>query len=287
MQCIINRRAEFAASHRYWLSEIAEVENLRLFGPTSNYPGHGHNYVLYVSLIGDIDQYGMVNNLSYVKQVISQNVINYLNFSYLNEVWPEFGQTLPTTENIARVIWHRLESHLPIYKIQLFESPSLWAEYRGQAMQATLSIQTHFSAAHRLALPHLDQVENEAIYGKCARINGHGHNYHLEITVAGEIDPRTGMLIDLVELEKAVKDYIVEPMDHTFLNYDVAHFAKSVPTAENIALYIALTLQSPIAALGAKLEKVKLIESPNNSVEILCDGLSSEFLKTQQKVTFC
>ena len=287
MQCIINRRSEFAAGHRYWLKELSELENFRRFGPTANFPGHGHNYVLFVSLIGDIDQYGMVDNLSYVKRVIEKEIINDLNFSFLNQVWPEFEQTLPTTENIARVIWHRLESHLRLHNIQLFESPNLWADYRGQAMQASLSIQTHFSAAHRLALPHLEQSENEAIYGKCARVNGHGHNYHLEVTVTGEIDPRTGMLIDLVEFEKAVKDYIVEPMDHTFLNYDLDYFATTVPTAENIALYIAETLNAPIAALGAKLEKVKLIESPNNSAEILCQSLGSQVLQTQQKVTFC
>ena len=82
MQCIINRRAEFAASHRYWLEEITDAENLNLFGPSGNFPGHGHNYVLYVSLLGEIDTYGMVDNLSYVKQVISQQVIEHLNFSY-------------------------------------------------------------------------------------------------------------------------------------------------------------------------------------------------------------
>ncbi|MBD0337135.1 MAG: 6-carboxytetrahydropterin synthase [Cyanobacteria bacterium Co-bin13] len=270
MKCIINRRAQFSASHRYWLPELSEAENAQQFGLCAQAPGHGHNYVLYVSMIGDLDQYGMVLNLSDVKHVIKREVTSQLDFSYLNQVWPEFQTTLPTTEHIARVIWHRLAPHLPIVKIQLFEHPELWAEYTGNGMEAYLTISTHFSAAHRLALPHLSFEENCEIYGKCARPNGHGHNYHLEVTIQGEIDPRTGMLADLVQLQKAVDDYVVEPFDHTFLNKDIPYFAEVVPTAENIAVHIRDLLQRPIHDIGAKLHKVKLIESPNNSAEVYC-----------------
>ncbi|ELR98667.1 6-carboxytetrahydropterin synthase [Gloeocapsa sp. PCC 73106] len=270
MDCIINRRAQFSASHRYWLPELDEAENLRRFGAGSRFPGHGHNYVLYVTLGGQLNHYGMVENLSIVKRVIQREIIDQLDYGYLNQVWPEFQQTLPTTENIARVIWQRLAPLLSLVNIQLFEHPELWADYQGNAMEATLTVKTHFSAAHRLALNELSYEENCEIYGKCARPHGHGHNYHLEISVTGEIDSRTGMLVDLGELQQVIKDYIVEPFDHTFLNKDIAYFAQVVPTAENIAVYIAQTLQGPIAAIGAELDKVKLIESPNNSCEILC-----------------
>lgn len=268
MQCIVNRRAQFSASHRYWLPELSETENLEKFGLCSKFPGHGHNYVLFISLVGELDEYGMVLNLSDVKHVIKQEVTGQLDFSYLNDVWAEFGQTLPTTENIARVIWQRLSPHLPLVRVQLFEHPQLWADYMGNGMEAYFSVSTHFSAAHRLAHPDLSLAENTDIYGKCARVNGHGHNYHLEVTVKGEIDPRTGMIIDLGALNQVITDHIVEPFDHTFLNKDIPFFSKVVPTAENIALYISNTLRSPIQELGAKLYKVKLIESPNNSCEI-------------------
>jgi 6-pyruvoyltetrahydropterin/6-carboxytetrahydropterin synthase len=268
MQCIVNRRAQFSASHRYWLPELSETENLEKFGLCSKFPGHGHNYVLFISLVGELDEYGMVLNLSDVKQVIKREVTGQLDFSYLNDVWAEFGQTLPTTENIARVIWQRLSPHLPLVRVQLFEHPQLWADYMGNGMEAYFSVSTHFSAAHRLAHPDLSLAENTDIYGKCARVNGHGHNYHLEVTVKGEIDPRTGMIIDLGALNQVITDYIVEPFDHTFLNKDIPFFSKVVPTAENIAFYISNTLRSPIQELGAKLYKVKLIESPNNSCEI-------------------
>ena len=272
MNCIIHRRAQFSASRRYWLPELDEAENQQRFGPCSRFPGHGHNYVLFVSRAGELDRYGMVQNFSVIKQIIKTEVIRQLDYAYLNDVWPEFQQTLPTTENIARAIWHRLASHLPLVQIQLFEHPELWADYRGNGMEASLTLKTHFSAAHRLALPELSYEENCEIYGKCAR--SHGHNYHLEVSVTGEIDPRTGMLVDLGALQRAIDELVLEPLDHTFLNKDISYFGAVVPTAENIALYIARLLTEPIRELGAELEKVKLIESPNNSCEIYCRSSS-------------
>jgi len=267
-KCVINRRAEFSASHRYWLPEISASENLAKFGACTNFPPHGHNYVLYVGMEGDIDHTGMVLNLSDVKHTIAREVTTQLNFAYLNQVWTEFEQTLPTTENIARIIWQRLEKHLPLVKIRLYEHPELWADYQGNDMQATLTISTHFSAAHRLALDSLSFEENSAIYGKCARVHGHGHNYHLEVAIAGDIEPRTGMIADLGEFQKVLDQYVLEPMDHTFLNKDIPYFAEVVPTAENIAVYIQKVLTQPIRDIGAKLHSIKLIESPNNSCEV-------------------
>ncbi|HEY9612436.1 6-carboxytetrahydropterin synthase [Allocoleopsis sp.] len=281
MKCIINRRAQFSASHRYWLPELSEAENIQQFGLGSRFPGHGHNYVLFVSLIGELDKYGMVQNLSEVKKVIKREVTSQLDYAYLNEIWSEFQQTLPTTENIARIIWQRLVPHLPIVRIQLFEHPELWADYQGNGMEAHLTISTHFSAAHRLAHPDLSYEKNSEIYGKCARPNGHGHNYHLEVTVKGEIDPRTGMIVDLGALHKVIEDYVVEPFDHTFLNKDISYFAQVVPTAENIAIYIRQLLEQPIHDLGAQLYKVKLIESPNNSCEVYCSQAASSLAIAQ------
>jgi 6-pyruvoyltetrahydropterin/6-carboxytetrahydropterin synthase len=283
MQCIINRRAEFSASHRYWLPEQSELINDEQFGLGARFPGHGHNYELYVSMLGELDQYGMVLNLSDVKQVIKREVTSQLDGAYLNDAWPEFKDTLPTTENIARLIWHRLMPYLPLVKIQLYEHPRLWAEYKGAGMEAYLTVGTHFSAAHRLALPSLSFAENSEIYGKCARPNGHGHNYHMDVTVKGEIDARTGMLVELVKLHQIIEDLVVEPLDHTFLNKDIPYFETVVPTAENIAIYIARLLKAPIQTLGATLERVKLIESPNNSCEIDCAWLGEEADLSDQK----
>lgn len=271
MSCIIIRRARFSASHRYWLDELSEAENWVRFGPTSRFPGHGHNYTLYVSMHGPVDAYGMVLNLSDVKQIIKREITSQLDFSYLNQAWPEFERALPTTEHIARTIFDRLRPHLPVVRVQLHESEDLWAEYQGEGMQAYLTVSGHFAAAHRLALDTLSFEENTEIYGLCARPNGHGHNYLLEVTVRGDIDERTGMLVDLVKLQKVIEDKVMLPFDHTFLNKDVPYFAEVVPTAENIAMHIRDLLEGPVLTLGAHLHRVKLVESPNNSCEVFSD----------------
>ena len=278
--CVITRRASFSASHLYRLPELSDEENARRFGPCSLAPGHGHNYELIVAMGGALDGDGMVLNLSDVKHAIRREVTAQLDFRFLNEAWPEFdlqspAGRLPTTEALALAIRDRLAPHLPVMGIRLYEHPDLWADVlSGPAidpMEAFLSIRTHFAAAHRLARPELSQAENEAIYGKCARPHGHGHNYLLDVTVRGSIDPRTGMVCDLAALQQLVDALVVEPFDHTFLNKDVPHFASTVPTAENIALHIADRLQGPIAAQGAHLHRVRLQESPNNAAEVFAE----------------
>jgi 6-pyruvoyltetrahydropterin/6-carboxytetrahydropterin synthase len=162
--------------------------------------------------------------------------------------------------------------------LRLFETSNLWADVLADSMEAFLTIRTHFAAAHRLARPELSQEDNEAIYGKCARPHGHGHNYLLDVTVRGSIDPRTGMVCDLAVLQQLVDDLVVEPFDHTFLNKDVAFFATCVPTAENIALHIADLLTAPIAATGARLHKVRVQESPNNAAEVFAESPQLEMV---------
>ena len=276
-KCVITRRASFCASHRYWLPELSADDNAASFGPCAIPPGHGHNYELIVSMGGGLDNCGMVLNLSDVKKAIHNEVTSQLDFRFLNEAWPEFDISkstgcLPTTEALTQVIWKRLKPHLPLVAIRLYEHPRLWADFLGNTMDSYLSIRNHFAAAHRLAKPELSQKENEKIYGKCARPNGHGHNYLVDITVRGKINERTGMICDLSALQRLVNDLVIEPFDHTFLNKDIEYFSECVPTAENIALHIADRLHNPIKAIGANLHKVRLQESPNNAAEVYAES---------------
>jgi 6-pyruvoyltetrahydropterin/6-carboxytetrahydropterin synthase len=280
---VITRRATFSASHLYWLPELSDDDNRARFGACSIAPGHGHNYELIVAMAGPLDADGMVLNLSEVKHAIRAEVTAQLDFRFLNETWPDFDLTrpdgcLPTTEALGLAIWRRLAPQLPLVGLRLFETSNLWADVLADSMEAFLTIRTHFAAAHRLARPELSQTDNEAIYGKCARPHGHGHNYLLDVTVRGSIDPRTGMVCDLAALQQLVDDLVVEPFDHTFLNKDVAFFATCVPTAENIALHIADLLTAPIAATGARLHKVRLQESPNNAAEVFAESPQLEMV---------
>ncbi len=275
-KCVITRRACFSASHRYWLPELSAKDNEECFGNCSLAPGHGHNYELIVSMQGALNQDGMVLNLSEVKHAIHKEVISQLDFRFLNEIWPEFDVSksegsLPTTEALVRVIWNRLKPHIPLCSLRLYEQERLWADYSGNAMNAYLTIRKHFAAAHRLAREELSQGENEIIYGKCARTHGHGHNYLVDVTVKGSIDPRTGMICDLSALQDLIESLVIEPFDHTFLNKDIPYFSQCVPTAENIALHIADRLGDPIKGIGVELHKIRLQESPNNAAEIYTD----------------
>src|SRR4030042_1242644 len=95
-----------------------------------------------------------------------------------------------------------------------------------------------FAASHYYHNPKFSAEENRRIFGKCNNPHGHGHNYALEVTVAGEVDPVTGMVFDLKELKKLLEREVLELMDHRFLNKEVPVFASKIPTTENIAVEI-------------------------------------------------
>ncbi len=122
-----------------------------------------------------------------------------------------------------------------------------------------------FCASHRLHNPALSERENIEIYGKCNNPNGHGHNYQLEVTPAGEPDPETGMVLELSILKRIVDEEICERYDHKNLNLDVPEFKDLVPTAENMLVVIWDRLIGRIPR--GRLHRIRLIETANNSFE--------------------
>ncbi|RPI18864.1 MAG: 6-carboxytetrahydropterin synthase [Ignavibacteriae bacterium] len=125
----------------------------------------------------------------------------------------------------------------------------------------------HFSASHRLYDPALSNEESERIYGKCSNPNGHGHNYMLEVTVAGEPDVHIGYVMDLKELKELVNSELINKVDHKNLNLDVDFMKGVIPTAENIAIQFWKQIENKINNNNRKLYSVKLFETENNSVE--------------------
>jgi 6-pyruvoyltetrahydropterin/6-carboxytetrahydropterin synthase len=129
------------------------------------------------------------------------------------------------------------------------------------------------SAAHRLHNDALSEAENARLYGKCNNPRGHGHDYQLEVTVSGELDPRTGMVMDLRLLDGVVQREILDRFDHTHLNLDVDNFRAQVPTTENLCIEIYRLLASGLAAAGnagpagARLKRVRVEETRNNFFE--------------------
>src|SRR6202790_3187865 len=124
-----------------------------------------------------------------------------------------------------------------------------------------LTRKAEFSASHVCRNPALGEDENRALYGVNANPHGHGHNYVLEVTIEGEPDPVTGMVFDLRELKEILNEEVVEPMDHRFLNREVAPFASVVPTTENVAIEIWKRLARRIGRDGVKLRNGRLYET--------------------------
>jgi 6-pyruvoyltetrahydropterin/6-carboxytetrahydropterin synthase len=125
-----------------------------------------------------------------------------------------------------------------------------------------------FSASHVCRLPSLSEAENQQLFAAEANPNGHGHNYVLEVTLEGDPDPITGMVMDLKQLKQILESEVVGPMDHRFLNFEVPPFDRVVPTTENIAREIWRRLDSRLAAAGATLSKVRLFEGPDLYVDV-------------------
>lgn len=128
----------------------------------------------------------------------------------------------------------------------------------------------HFNAAHRLHNPSKSDKWNRSTFGKCNFPNWHGHNYVLEVTVAGEPSTDTGFIIDLSELKSIIQEKILEPCDHRNLNLDVPFLEGIMPTTENLAREFFAQLREPVEAAcadGGKLFSVKLYETERNIAE--------------------
>lgn len=133
----LTRRAEFSASHYYHNPKFSEEENRRIFDKCASPLGHGHNYMLEVTVKGEVNpETGMVLNLKDLKQVIESEVMQAMDHKFLNAETPPFDSVIPTTENIAVEIWRRLApkmTHGTLHRVRLYETQDLYADYYGEA----------------------------------------------------------------------------------------------------------------------------------------------------------
>ncbi len=132
-------------------------------------------------------------------------------------------------------------------------------------MRVSVYRKAHFNAAHRLHNPDWDEATNQKIFGKCNNPNYHGHNYDLEVKVTGEIDPRTGYVVDMKILKDLINEFVIDKFDHKNLNLDTEEFRHLNPTAENIVVVIYDILREHLAT---KFDlTVRLYETERNFVE--------------------
>ena len=131
-------------------------------------------------------------------------------------------------------------------------------------MKVSLSRKYTFAASHRLHSPEFSDVENQRLYGKCNNPYGHGHNYTLEVTVTGPVNPQTGMIANLSDLDAFVKSRVLDDFDHRSMNDEIPAFRKTVPTTENLCKEIYERLRD---FPHARVERIRIEETSKNSFE--------------------
>lgn len=263
---LLTRKVEFSAAHSYRISTWDEDKNREIFGLCSNFNGHGHDYTLEVTVSGELNQKsGIVVNIVDIDRIIKSVVLEELDGKFLNREHPYFKEHIPTTENIVSYLWDSLEDKFEdctLHQIVLHENPFLLSQ-KGIETMIQLTRKYHFSAAHRLHSDQLSDEENKQIFGKCNNPHGHGHNYVLEVTVAGDQDPVTGMVIDLAEMDRVIDEVIIQKFDHKHLNLDTVEFSQLNPTAEVMTVVFWELIESHLP----NLYKIGLWETSKNYFE--------------------
>lgn len=221
----LTKRIEFCASHRYHNPAWDAETNRRVFGRCNNEHGHGHNYLLEVTLCGEIDPVtGMIMNIYDLKQYLWE-VLEEFDHKHLNVDTPYFQETIPTTENMAHVLWRVFSQHprIPtLDQIRLYEEEELFADLSQRLVEES----------HATGVP---QARVTRIYRFSAGYPEHGHlwgyNYMVGVTVQGPIHPETGQVVDLSELDAVVDRKVLDRFHGKDLQMDPAFHGQAVSEA--------------------------------------------------------
>lgn len=250
---LLTKRIEFAAAHRYYKPEWNEAKNRAVFGTCYNEPGHGHNYMLEVTVSGEVDRHtGMVVNLFDLKRVLL-DVLEEFDHKHLNLDMSYFKDRIPTTENIARLLWTKLEAQPDIstlHTVRLCEDEDLFAD-----IQAATGLD-RASVTRRYEFTAVSQ-ENQPTSGRWD-----GHTYDLFITVHGKIDDVTGMVTDIAVLDRLVREKVVQRFD----GQELSQVLGTKPVmGDQLVRFIWEQIVSSIHP--GKLERVKLVQTRDLTFE--------------------
>lgn len=246
----LTKRIEFSASHRYFKPEWDEERNRRVFGPCSQ--EHGHNYLLEVTLGGQVDPVtGMIINLYDLKHIVS-DVLEEFDHKHLNFDMPYFERLVPTTENLALVLWRKFRERpetRDIASIRLCEGENLWAELyqpNGPASE-DYTEPTEALLTRRYALTVKRNADSSHV---------ETWPLSLDVTVRGPIDPVTGRVTDIMALDKRVKEQILDHLQETNLS-EHPEFSDRPVTLPTLAKVLWSRL---IDVADARLERLRLTD---------------------------
>jgi 6-pyruvoyltetrahydropterin/6-carboxytetrahydropterin synthase len=244
---LLTKRIEFAAAHRYFKPEWDEATNRAVFGPCYNPPAHGHNYLLEVTVAGDVDpKTGMVINLFDLKRVLLA-VIEEFDHKNFNLDMPYFKDRIPTSENVARLLWTKLDSQRDIgtlHTVRVCEDEDLYADITAAGGLEVASVTRRYSF-------NAVQEGNE------------GRDWDCFVTVHGPIDPVTGMVTDIAALDRLVHDRVID----VFNRQDRSRvFQPLGVTGDHLAQDIWARLVPHIAP--GRLANIRLVQSRDLSFEL-------------------
>ena len=200
--------------------------------------------------------------------IIKEHVVAEYDHKHINLQHPAFIQDSslqPTSENIAIQVWKSLTPYLQnadLHLVHLYEESTLSAEYYGKDQMVYLTKVYEFSASHRLHSPALTDEENKAVFGKCNNPYGHGHNYVLEVTIKGEVNPKTGMVADIDLLDRVIEKQVFSRFDHRHLNLDTTEFERVNPTSENFVRVLWEIVEPHLKPVA--LHRLRLQETPKS-----------------------
>ncbi len=275
---LMTRRVGFSSAHADWLPDGTLSENRERFGPNASAEPYGNNYTLDVTVEGDIDPVtGIIVNIKDLDQIVKQRVVQHLDKKFLNRSVDYFCNRPVTSETLLEYVRTQLEGQLPpvitLYALRLEETPLHFAEWKASEQREEkervgmmLTRVYEFAASHRLHSSHLSEQENRDLFGKCNYPHGHGHNYIVEVTVAGPVEARTGRVLDEALLDGIVHTEVVDRYDHRHFNYDIPEFADLIPSTEVVTRMIWDRLKSHIPA-PARLYRVIVRETARNIFE--------------------
>ena len=243
---LLTKRIEFAAAHRYLKPEWDEATNRSVFGLCYNPPAHGHNYMVEVTVAGKVDpKTGMVVNLFDLKRVLLQ-VLEEFDHRNLNLDMPYFKDKIPTSENLARVLWAKLDKQASIgtlHAIRLYEDEDLYADVTAAAGLDVASVTRRYSFT-------------------AVQDGRPGPEWDCFVTVHGAIDPVTGMVTDIGVLNRLVQERVVQRFDRQDLREVLG---THTVTGEQLVEYIWKQLVSSLSS--GRLSNVRLVQSRDLSFE--------------------
>jgi 6-pyruvoyltetrahydropterin/6-carboxytetrahydropterin synthase len=255
--CETNYWFEFSAARRTMSPLLTAEENARLFGPATSI--HGHNYRARLTFRSE-QASGKAPLVRHDEiDVCVRALRSELDHRFLNKEVVGLQDRPTTTESLAKYIYERVNTMIPLHRIRLHERDDFFAEAWHDGTML-LGLQLPFDAAHRLHAATLSDAENATLYGKCNNPTGHGHRYLTETTIGGEYDGHSGTLYDFAALQDTIQETL-KPWQDRHLDLESGDFRGGPSTGENIVRALWPKIDSRV---GQRLVRLRLWETANN-----------------------